>query len=88
MFMLSEFCPMSYAYMLITDGAIKSLSLLELDPNITATCSINYPTLSRFAFFPENNYNQKLQASRENWRKQTASDTAENLYQDSVEGNE
>ena len=41
--------------------------------------------LSRFAFFPENNYGQKLRASRDNWRKPIASDTAQNLYQ---EGNE
>ena len=41
--------------------------------------------LSRFAFFPENNYGQKLRASRDNWRKPMVSDTAENLYQ---EGNE
>ena len=41
--------------------------------------------MSRFAFFPENTYGQKLRASRDNWRKPIASDTAENLYQ---EGNE
>ena len=50
-----------------------------------ATEILSNAYLSRFAFFPENNYGQKLRASRDNWRKPIASDTAENLYQ---EGNE
>ena len=40
--------------------------------------------MSRFAFFPENTYGQKLRASRDNWRKPIASDTAQNLYQEGI----
>ena len=56
----------------LTQETIKGILKLNIE-------ILSNAYLSRFAFFPENNYGQKLRASWDNWRK-----PAENLYQEGI----